>query len=116
MIWPDIARDSLEAAKLLHDVGHHRSAVSRAYYAAFSAVVARLPAGRSPPHRDMPLLIDRHLAELPVWKRKWLKSLIRGLYRLRLDADYSPPAPIATAASRDALRDGSTLMRLLEED
>ena len=113
--WPDIARDNLTAAKVLRDAGHSRSAVSRAYYAVFSVIVARLPDERSPAHRDLPRLVDRHMGDLPEWKRRWLKSLIRGLYRLRLNADYAPAEPIDSAAARDAIRDCSTTFRLLED-
>ncbi|PJB65315.1 MAG: hypothetical protein CO096_18590 [Armatimonadetes bacterium CG_4_9_14_3_um_filter_66_14] len=117
--WTDMAAEALVAAKILRDAGQWRSAVSRAYYAAFSALTAELSdiVGHGfgkyehPPHREMARLIERHLKQhLRTGDSDWLKSLIRRLYKARLDADYVSGASIDVRLARDA----HAVFRLLE--
>ena len=64
--WAKMSLDAYEASKLLHHSGHYRSAISRAYYAACSAMVAELSdakgirfghGGTNPSHAKLPLMI-----------------------------------------------------------
>lgn len=55
--WLDVARDAREAANRLVTEDHYRSAVSRAYYAAYSKVTYELVATAGlpmPPDREGP--------------------------------------------------------------
>lgn len=95
MTWREIAIDGLHAAGELSRLGRHRSSVSRAYYAAFAALTARLTeAGLSfggdegPAHSAVPELIQSNMPRLRVNERRALKGLFTQLYENRLDADY----------------------------
>ena len=94
--WEDISRDCLQAAVLLRDK-HPRSSISRAYYAAFSAVVwlwwrqqDRPGPGlrETPSHREMPKLVEQLLLKQ---EKKISRECRRDMLRLYLDrltADY----------------------------
>ena len=115
--------DSLKAAKKLKDAGCFRSCISRAYYAAFSRVTSELikAAGpgafgryRHPRHHQIPRSMDAHLGrQLAEPDLKWLKAVIRRLYKARLDADYVSGAAVDEALARDMLRDAHVVFRVL---
>ena len=109
--WPDIARDSLEAAKLLRDAGHHRSAVSRAYYAALYVLASRLPLDRVPRHNDVRGLIDRHLDEWPAWRRRKLRTAFNRMRRRREDADYDRRTVTNAGDSQEVLDLASSVLK-----
>ncbi len=122
--WQDMAVDSLRAAKKLRDAGHFRSSVSRAYYAVFCLVTAELCKVTSvggfgryahPPHREMTRFVQNCLrTRMAVGQAEWLNSLIRRLYKARLEADYVCGAAIDLALARDTLRDAHIVFRLLK--
>jgi len=98
MVWHELANDSRQAATLLFRKEHYRS-ISRAYYAAYSAVVGvlckvaalRRPVDRQgPAHAKVPQLIRAHWPVAEQRKRHMLAHLLQELYRMRLRADYHP--------------------------
>ncbi len=118
--WSDIARDNLQAAQKLSK-DQFRSCMSRAYYAAFSAVTFALSEhkpfryGReTPPHRELVRLIQAHLAALfsPV-KLRALKTTVRRLYDERLNADYRSGLTVDRASALRSLQDAYAVCRAL---
>lgn len=115
--WYELARDARKAAGRL--VGeHHRSFLSRAYYAAYSKVTFDLsgiasvtfPTGKEGPRHPGELgiggirrLIESNLTTLDGAKRKRLSELIGRLYTLRLVADYRPSIQVDGRDSREAI-------------
>jgi uncharacterized protein (UPF0332 family) len=118
--WSNIANGNLQAAQ--HLAGDYaRSCVSRAYYAAFSAVsfVLREHApfrwGReTPPHQDVPELIGRHLGStfVPDTLRE-LKTRLRRLRSDRIIADYRSRWTVDTESALRARRDAFFVCRAL---
>jgi uncharacterized protein (UPF0332 family) len=116
--WQAVSLDSFRAANELLRGARHRSAVSRAYYAAFSAATGYLEsrgvsftAGRqSPPHRDLADLLGRYYQGSPLMKRQ-LQTTIRRLYTLRLFADYDVKITVDDTTSRDAVRYSAGVLR-----
>lgn len=100
--WNEIAMGNLKAAQLLGDAGQFRSGVSRAYYAAFSAVAYALRAhapfgsGReTPPHHAVIGLMHKHLAHgRSAARLRAMKAMIRRLYTDRISADYKAGATV----------------------
>ena len=121
--WPDIARDSFVAAKVLRDAGHHRSAVSRAYYAAYARVTAELegraslPADREgPDHDDLPEMVIDYLSRMQYPARREVREILIRLYDYRLHADYRPSRVIGNAELRHALLLVDRLFRKVDHD
>lgn len=92
--WASISVDALKAAKLLNNAGHWRACVNRSYYAAYSAVTARIPKGtqfsrgrQNPAHDQIPRIARQLLP--PTESRELVKDL-KLLRHLREDADYRP--------------------------
>jgi uncharacterized protein (UPF0332 family) len=108
--WEQISQKNLRAAGSLLPIDP-RSSVSRAYYAAFSALThvmsgrIRFPLGRETPrHRDVPAYIATVFASRYPKDRRDLQTTIRRLYALRLQADYRSHMTIDIGSARDALR------------
>ncbi len=122
--WHDISLDSELAAKELLRTGRHRSAVSRAYYAVYSAVTDRLVrAGAvpetdadNPSHRSLPEMIESNVPGLRSWQRRDLKSSARRLYHFRLDADYRARASVARTEAAESLAEMAYSLRLIREE
>ena len=118
----ELSVDCRRAAQRLLDGGYFRASISRSYYAAYSAVTARLvqnqvafPQGwSSPRHRDLPGYIQSTLTALPEYKRKQVKAYVRYLRIARVDADYVPSASLDRRAALEALRRASSVLRELE--
>src|ERR1700733_2538333 len=95
MTWIEIGKNHLRAAKQTLEE-YPRTCISRAYYAAHVVLTESLlhagftpAAGRQTPrHGKQPDLIGSHLAGLGGKTVNELRSIIRRLYRYRLDADY----------------------------
>ena len=104
--WLDIARSNKKAAASLFDEGHHRSAVSRAYYAVYAratnALVCQgvaMPAGREgPQHQKLASMIGDTLR-----KPDFVGRLVRRLYSMRCYADYMPSVTVGARDGRNAL-------------
>ena len=100
--WAEVTRQNLQAARLLAEHKRFRSAVSRAYYTAFSAVTDRLRnQGQSVPrkreswaHMKMPLLLDKILNNSTADSREEIVVAYQTLYQYRIDADYFASRPV----------------------
>jgi uncharacterized protein (UPF0332 family) len=120
--WRQVAVDALKAGGELCDLGRYRSSVSRSYYAAYSALAARLSeAGISfaneregPGHEQLTDLIENNLPGRKTWQRRELKKLVRMLYGVRLQADYSPQAAVGRAEAQRSLKFAALTLNLLE--
>ncbi len=109
--WLDVARDGRRAANALVIDGHHRSAVARAYYAAYSKVTHELvttagltmPPGREgPSHARLRPLIETSMPNMTPARRRKVSELVGRLYTLRIDADYRPSVPVESREAREA--------------
>jgi len=118
--WRDIAAENETAAKQLNRAGLYRSAVSRAYYAAYAAVVGRLSAAgavseRNPSHRALPVMVEGNISGLRDWQRRNLKAITRRLYNARLEADYRGDVVVGVEMARQSLMDLGNAFSLLRE-
>ena len=110
-MWLDLARDSRKAASELVLSGRFRSAVARAYFAAYSRVSDELvragvtmPSGREgPSHTRLKPMVERNLTCLKLDKRIWLSRAIGRLYALRLYADYQPSITVDAREAKEAI-------------
>jgi uncharacterized protein (UPF0332 family) len=108
--WWELASDSRKAANRLIQDQHHRSAVSRAYYAVYSKVAHELtergitmPKDREgPSHAKVRALIETRLTALPLAKRQALSRMVGSLYTMRILADYKPTTSVDPRDSREA--------------
>lgn len=110
--WEEMAQASLRSAQMLRNQGDDqlcRSAISRAYYAAYAAVTAKLPRtsfpkGRqNPSHNQLPAL-SKGPNNIPPHKKAQIRHDMRVLRTWREDADYRRSKPIGTTEARDAMR------------
>lgn len=108
--WEEIAQENFAAVVELVS-RHWRSAVNRAYYAAYARIVAELqkagvvfPTNREgPSHAKLPGLVETHL--MRVGQMRWrVSELSRGLYSMRLIADYRPSEEVGDGDAREAVR------------
>ncbi len=121
MEWTEIGLSSLRAAKALRP-NQPRSCVSRAYYAAHAVLTGALvgvggylPTGarQTPPHHAQAQLIGAHLGSGGTGFVRELRKVIRRLYARRLDADYRCTVSVDSQMATEALRDASTVFRIL---
>jgi len=121
--WDDLSQDSLLAAKRLLDAHHSRSAVSRAYFAAYAAITSKLSysvqfgAGRdNPTHGQIAELTLNNLRpdRFNKSRRQGLTTIIRNLQRNRLTADYSPHLTLDRETALASVREASRLVAELE--
>src|SRR6266478_4012575 len=110
--WLDVARDARKAANTLLVEDRYRSAVARAYYAAYSKVTHELVATgglQMPPGRDGPnhsrvrRVIETSMPNMPQAKRDKLSELVGRLYALRIEADYRPSSTVGITEARAAI-------------
>jgi uncharacterized protein (UPF0332 family) len=108
--WREVANDNYGAASELVNRERWRSAISRAYYAAFALVAGALKRKgvamprdwEGPAHVKMAALVCDHLTELR--DVRWrVFHCVRRLYALRLDADYRPSLASNNGEARSAL-------------
>ena len=111
--WNILAGSSYGAAVRLSRGRYERSAVSRAYYAAYSRTVQTLvacncgvvfPVGREgPSHTKLHELVVRHLRVLG--QHRWLlANHLRELYKMRVAADYCPSDSVELVEAQKAVR------------
>lgn len=118
--WEELSREGYAAARQLFDAGLLRSSVSRAYFAAYSAVTAHLvrrgvtfARGRgNPPHETLHKLAQAYLP-LPGYQRKWLVAIVRRLRVARVEADYIPTSFLDRKIGEGLLHDAAAVLRLL---
>ncbi len=109
--WHVLARDSRKAASVLVQENHFRSAVSRAYYAAYSKVSQELIAAgqhmpedrEGPSHRKLRPMIETSLHTMRKDAREALSRIIGRLYTIRIHADYSPSITVEAREAREAI-------------
>ncbi len=118
MSWKEISRENLVAAKSLSQHSRWRSAVSRAYYAAYAAVAGALegkadfPDGRhGPSHDRLPQLVMTYVTDLRFYERTKVVKAARRLYRQRISADYVPPDKVESEETRIAVQDATMILR-----
>ncbi|NJL31042.1 MAG: HEPN domain-containing protein [Phycisphaerales bacterium] len=110
------------AAVLLAQAKNHRSAVSRAYYAAFSAITCELRkytlefenGNEHPPHRQIGRFIKKYFVGLSRAERDDLRDVLARLYQARIDADYRHEAEFSDEVARLALSDMEYVLESLE--
>jgi hypothetical protein len=116
-----MASDNATAANRLVRDRLARPGVTRAYFAAYCAVTARLHAQglnqfgeqSNPPHRIVPDLINDNLAGLRVNQRQQLGRAVRRLYKRRIVADYQPRYTVDDRTGHEALRDMNLVREIL---
>lgn len=110
--WLELARDARKAASTLVIQDRYRSAVARAYFAAFSKLTHELvvtaglpmPPGREgPSHARIRPIIQTNMPHMTQNKRHKLSELIGRLYTLRIDADYKPSSNVGITEARAAI-------------
>ncbi|MCX7014435.1 MAG: HEPN domain-containing protein [Candidatus Sumerlaeota bacterium] len=122
--WEELSRDSLLAAQELFRRLRCRSSVSRAYYAAYSAVTAALTKRgipqrydrENPPHEAVPRMIRKNLGDLDKERRRKLSQSISVLLKLRIDADYYPGHTIDESVARHGVRMAYSVLNILGVD
>lgn len=120
--WRQLARDAVSAATVCRSASRARSAVSRAYYALYSAATAWLiDAGEAPPvrgnwpHRELPTVVTLVLRRRKTSENR-RRDIVRNLrvcYSMRLDADYQPGRTVDDSVAGEAVRSALSAMRLL---
>ena len=123
MAWSDMGRQAWKAAVDLGKLRNRRSCVSRAYYAAFSAVTAEIrkittdfPKGfEHPPHPQLGKAVKKHLTHFSKHDRDELRDALSRLYSARLDADYRHEAEPDADSTRNALRDARYVLQSMGE-
>jgi uncharacterized protein (UPF0332 family) len=119
--WREMGKDSLDAAKSLLRDGRYRSSISRSYYAVFSAATEELTRLRvpfeynrdHPTHRQLPNLLQKNLRLRHHYEVSRLVSVIKRLYKARIDADYVRGATIDENLARNMVRDAHTVLSIL---
>ncbi|HSU69499.1 MAG TPA: hypothetical protein VLJ39_21615 [Tepidisphaeraceae bacterium] len=113
--WLDLANDARKAAASLVQAERHRSAVARAYYAAYSKVTHELvntgltmPKDREGPNHTggrgaIRPMVETSMPGMSPAKRVKLSELIGRLYTLRVDADYKPSTVVEAREAREAV-------------
>jgi uncharacterized protein (UPF0332 family) len=119
--WREISTDSEEAAKDMFQAARFRSSVSRAYYAAYAAVIGRLViAGtvseRAPSHKALPDMVEGNVPDLADWQRRDLKAATRRMYEARLHADYRASIQVGERTAFRCLTDLGRVLRLLHKE
>jgi uncharacterized protein (UPF0332 family) len=109
--WKKISGDKLRSAEKLRDSGYLRSALSRAYYAAYSAVTMHLVADNyvppssdreRPGHAESQSLVLR-LPSLSKNDAKDVREKVSRLYKFRLEADYRAKVQISRRQADQAI-------------
>jgi len=120
MTWADLAsvqRDlaTYIAKELDGDQRFARGVCSRAYYAAYALVTARLPAGtgfshgwQNPAHRELRGLVNR-IAGLSDSQRRAVRCALNRLRHRREDADYRPGITVDRSCAIHSLRDAASV-------
>jgi hypothetical protein len=120
--WRSASQDTAHAARTLFREERHRSAVSRAYYAAYQAGTyrcvlrgdeAQFPVGwNNPSHDQLPELLSNH-GRLPIASRRRIRSVLYALRTQRETADYRPGRSTLSEDSLMALSYMDIVFRLL---
>jgi uncharacterized protein (UPF0332 family) len=124
-LWRDMARESIQAARTVHNV-YPRSAISRYNYAAFQAATAWLLYSKQQPpdmqgawsHAETPELLREKLS--PAIRstdvKRDIQIRLRELYKLRCDADYVSEAHHWNRSVEKARKDASYISKVIEDN
>ena len=118
--WRDLSRDAILAAKRLLLDDCRRSSTSRAYYAAYSAVAARMTeeqvsfhAGwNNPSHDQIPRWLAHH-GKWPIGRRRLIANAMRRLRMARENADYRPSISITRSDVIRSCKDAAMILQWL---
>ena len=119
--WQAMSLNNRRAAQRLLETECYRSSVSRAYYAAYSALTAALIhqgitlgyGGNNPGHAGLPVLVVNNLTSLPLTARYDLNKSLRRLYRAQVEADYAAVVVVDNAAAKRSIRDLARVFQIL---
>lgn len=125
MTWDELADRQRAMAHYLmtsKDPRFVRGVCSRAYYAAYALVTARLPEStsfgrgwRNPEHARLPGHVGR-IAGLGETNRQAVRRALRRLRQRREDADYRPGATVDRAIALKSINDVAAIFDLLRGD
>ena len=97
----------------------YRASCTRAYYSAYAAITARIPAGtvfthgwQNPAHGALPGHIDQ-IAGLSESRKDAIRLALARLRQHWEDADYRPWILMNRASARESWRDLATILALL---
>lgn len=118
--WQELGIDSLVAARQLSRTDRLRSSVSRAYYAAYSAVAQHMvaqtvdfPHGwNNPAHEQITRWLESNRRFATNRRRRLVKAL-RRLRKAREDADYRPGISLNKSEVLELLKEAALVFRLL---
>ena len=107
-----MSEDSVRAARACLRAGHHRSAVNRAYHAAYCAAteeirkrVTTFPHGRNnPPHDRVPWLVQNNTG-LSQARKNNVSQLLEILRIFWEDADYRPADDVSLEIAQQCVQD-----------
>lgn len=121
--WVKMSQDSYRASQMLHANAIYRSAVSRAYYCGYAALVAILSdvkgvrfghGGNNPSHETLASLVknldDRIYGKM---RKKWMLQAIRRLRAARVLSDYGPNAVIEYEEATRCIKDAAFMVTTL---
>ena len=106
------AREALDEARLLHDAGHYRGAINRAYYAIFYSILGLLitrDLGTST-HSGALTLFNREFIKTDLLPRK-LSTLARHAFDARLHVDYEELIEVTDEEAAATLHDAGTFLQ-----
>jgi uncharacterized protein (UPF0332 family) len=109
------ARESLDAAKLLTDAGHHGFAAARAYYSMFYVAEAFL-AGKDlsfSKHSGVIAAFAQHFTQTKVVPEEFHRHLIRGM-EIRHVGDYDCPGSVSAEEARIQIARAQEFLELAE--
>lgn len=119
--WEEMSLDALEASQELLTGKRIRSAISRAYYAAYCAITARIrdkriafPRNFQNPSHEQLVPIIMGLRPVSMSLRRDIVRAMRRLRRGREDADYRPKSTLARNDAVRLIKDSLFVLRKLE--
>lgn len=122
MTWNELATLQQHTAKHLlreRDEKLYRACCTHAYYAAYSAICSRIPAGtvfkhgwQNPAHAALPGHVDQ-IPRLSAARKEAIRIALSQLRQRREDADYRPQVRVTRTSARESWRDLLTVLILL---
>lgn len=120
--WQEMSRDAMNAAQILLEELHYRSAISRAYYAVYCGVAAKMGAGKvqfphgwkNPSHEQVFLFLKNLFRKSPNL-RKQVTTSFRRLRWGRENADYRPGATLTERDAVGLIREALLILKTMEK-
>ncbi|HJA12487.1 MAG TPA: HEPN domain-containing protein [Candidatus Mediterraneibacter merdipullorum] len=109
------AKDNLEAAKVLLQVGQFKSSVNRSYYAIFHGLraVTALDQFDSSKHSGVISYFNRTYVKEGVFDKS-ISKLVDTCYRLREKADYEDFAIVSREMAKEQLEKAEKILQMLD--